>query len=129
MDNKNKKIEYSTDEILGKGILSGECDDCKIDAWNFFENRKDASGFVTRQPHFGNYKDWLKSCDEIGNENTVQFFVCEECMGIFVHEQPFRCERCGNWDEHKFKEITGEMRAEMEEGRTLDDIIKSYRYT
>lgn len=111
-----------------------ECEDaCKIEVkpidWSFFGNRKDASGFVTRKPHFGDYKNWLFMCDIIGKENTVPFFVCEECMGVFVHEQPFGCERCGNWDEHRFKEVTGEMRAEMRAGRPMEDIIKSYCYT
>ncbi len=97
--------------------------------WDFYKNKKGASGFVTHEPHFKDYRDWLVMCNVIGNENTAQFFVCEGCLGIFVHEQPFRCGQCDNWSEFKFKEITGEMRAELMAGRTMANIIKSYSYT
>lgn len=81
----------------------------------------------TKSPHFKNIKEFLHACSVLKDENLHYFIICEVCEGIWVDHYATMCE-CGNWDEYKFKEITGETRARLEAGATLEDIEK-YSYT
>lgn len=79
------------------------------------------------KPHFKNIKEFLHACSVLKNENRHYFIMCEGCEGIWVDHYATMC-KCGNWDEYKFKEITGETRARLESGATFADISK-YSYT
>lgn len=99
-----------------------------ISSWEYYGK--------TEKPHFQNYKDWVKKCLELENENNPRFYLCERCEGIYVNYLPLNdCKgkkggrTCGNDDQEQFKEITGEMRKFLLDGGSIKKIIRGYSYT
>jgi hypothetical protein len=78
------------------------------------------------EPHFKTVADWLEAVKEIGNENRNCFYACENCHGIFVNNYPDTCT-CGNNLEESFKEIDGQMRKQLIDGRPLKELLKHSR--
>jgi len=78
---------------------------------------------VQSSPHFKTPKEWLVKVKEIGNENKNRFYICVKCEGVFVNQFPRKCT-CGNYIHEAFKEISGQVRQALAEGRPYRQINK-----